>query len=251
MRSYYYDFHLHSCLSPCGDDDSTPNNIAGMAALCELEIIALTDHNTVKNCPAFYTACERYGLIPVAGMELTSSEDVHIVCLFERLEDALAFGEEIDRHRVLIENRPDIFGEQVITDGEDEVIGIERYLLTNATDLSVEYIPALVERFGGVCYPAHIDRDMGGIVAILGTVPETPHFRCVEIHDPARISEYTERFSLGDRLFIVSSDAHYLTDIRDRDSSIELDCDSDNPAEVRRALFKKLRGGQTDEGIIA
>ncbi len=242
MRSYYYDLHLHSCLSPCGDNDSTPNNIAGMAALCELEIIALTDHNTVKNCPAFFTACERYGLIPVAGMELTSSEDIHVVCLFETLDSALAFGEELDRHRVLIKNRPDIFGEQLITDGEDEVIGTEEHLLTNATDLSVEDVPELVARFGGVCYPAHIDRDMGGIVAILGTLPDEPHFNCVEIRDRDRIAEYTERFALTDKLVIVSSDAHYLTGIRDAENSITLDCDSTDPDEVRRALFKRLRG---------
>ena len=86
MKKYYYDLHVHSCLSPCGDDDNTPNNIAGMAKLCGLDIIALTDHNSTKNCPAFFKACEKYGLLPIAGMELTTSEDIHVVCLFERLQ---------------------------------------------------------------------------------------------------------------------------------------------------------------------
>ena len=72
MRKYFYDLHLHSCLSPCGDDDSTPNNIAGMAALSGLSIVALTDHNTAKNCPAFFEAAERNGITAVAGMELKS-----------------------------------------------------------------------------------------------------------------------------------------------------------------------------------
>ena len=91
MKRYYYDFHIHSCLSPCGDDDNTPNNIAGMAMLMGLNIVALTDHNTCKNCPAFFTAAAKYGITPIAGMELTTSEDIHVVCLFENLKDAMAF----------------------------------------------------------------------------------------------------------------------------------------------------------------
>ena len=75
MRNYYYDLHTHSCLSPCGGDDSTPAAIAGMAKLAGLDIIALTDHNSSKNCPAFFEAARAYGIVPVAGMELTTSED--------------------------------------------------------------------------------------------------------------------------------------------------------------------------------
>ena len=39
----YYDFHIHSCLSPCGDDDNTPNNIVNMALIKGLNAIALSD----------------------------------------------------------------------------------------------------------------------------------------------------------------------------------------------------------------
>ncbi len=73
MRKFYYDFHLHSCLSPCGDNDMTPNNIAGMAKLNGLNIVALTDHNSVLNTPAFFEAAKRYSIVPVAGMELTTA----------------------------------------------------------------------------------------------------------------------------------------------------------------------------------
>ena len=72
-RRYYYDLHLHSCLSPCGDADATPGNMAGMGALAGLQIMALTDHNTCRNCPAFFEAAARYGIVPVAGMELTTA----------------------------------------------------------------------------------------------------------------------------------------------------------------------------------
>ncbi len=86
MNRYFYDFHLHSCISPCADNDMTPSNIAGMASLVGLNILALTDHNSVKNTPAFYEACKRFGIIPIAGMELTTAEEIHVVCLFETLE---------------------------------------------------------------------------------------------------------------------------------------------------------------------
>ena len=97
MNRYYYDFHIHSCLSPCADNDMTPGNIAGMAALAGLQIVALTDHNSCRNCPAFFAAAKKYGIIPIAGMELTTAEDIHVVCLFERLDDALRFNDEVDR----------------------------------------------------------------------------------------------------------------------------------------------------------
>ena len=116
MNRYFYDLHVHSCLSPCADDDMTPNNIAGMAALKGLQIVALTDHNSCKNCPAFFEACRRNGIIPVAGMELTTAEDIHVVCLFEELESAMAFDREIERHLSPIRNRPEIFGNQWILD---------------------------------------------------------------------------------------------------------------------------------------
>ena len=91
MTRYKYDLHVHSCLSPCADDDMTPANIAGMAHLNGLQLLALTDHNSCKNCPAFMDACRQYGIVPVPGMELCTAEEIHMICLFASLDDALAF----------------------------------------------------------------------------------------------------------------------------------------------------------------
>ena len=135
MNKYFYDLHIHSCLSPCADDDMTPNNIAGMAALNGLQIAALTDHNSCENCPPFLEACKRLGIIGIAGMELTTAEDIHIVCLFEELENAMAFSREIYGHILPIDNRPEIFGNQIVTDAADEPIKTEPRLLISATDL--------------------------------------------------------------------------------------------------------------------
>jgi len=242
MNKYYYDFHLHSCLSPCGDDDNTPNNIAGMASILGLNIIALTDHNTCKNCPAFFEAAKRYGIIPVAGMELTTSEDIHVICLFETLEDAMAFDEEIDSRRVKIRNRTDIFGNQFILDGEDKITGEDEFLLSNATTVSLDEAPSIVKKYNGICYPAHIDRQSNGVIAVLGTFPETPHFDIVEINNKENIDEYVKRYSLEDKTVIVSSDAHVLTDMREHENLFELEDEPYSSAKVRHNLFELLRG---------
>lgn len=241
MNRFYYDFHIHSCLSPCGDDDNTPNNILGMASLCEIDILALTDHNSTENCPAFFEAAKKYGIIPIAGMELTTSEDIHVVCLFEHLEDAIKFGKFVKEKRVLIKNRPDIFGHQMILDSSDNVIGEEAFLLSNATDISIEDAPELVKSFGGVAYPAHIDRMSNGIIAILGTLPPTPTFECLEFNSAEKIEEYRKKYDIEDKTLIISSDAHYLTDMRDKENYLMLNADRTDASAVRRELFCLLR----------
>ena len=241
MKRYYYDLHNHSCLSPCADNDNTPANIAGMAYLSGIDIFALTDHNTAKNCPAFFEAARRYGIIPVAGIELTTSEDIHLVCLFEDLNSALDFDAFLQNKRTLIKNREEIFGEQLILDNNDNVIAKEEYFLPNATNISVEEAVPLVKEYGGVCYPAHIDRDANGIIAILGTLPDTLPFSAVEFHSADKVEAYKEKYALSGKTIIVSSDSHYLTDINDKNSYFELDCASDTEDEVRKKLFELLK----------
>ena len=242
MRRVYYDLHLHSCLSPCGDDESTPCNLAGMLSLSEIEVAALTDHNTTRNCPAFFAACEEYGIIPIAGMELTTSEDIHVVCLFPTLESAMAFGEHIEGRRCKIKNRPDIFGRQQVMGPEDTLLYEEEDFLLGATDLSLEDVPCIVESYGGVSFPAHIDRDASGVIAVLGTFPETPHFRAAELHDGTLEAEYRSRYALNGMLILSSSDAHRLEDVRDARYALELPDGVTAPEDVRREIFALLKG---------
>lgn len=244
MNRYYYDLHIHSCLSPCADDDNTPNNIAGMATLCGLNIVALTDHNSCKNCPAFFEAAKRYGLIAIAGMELTTAEDIHIICLFEDLEDALSFDKAIDEFRIPIKNRVEIYGEQRILDGEDNLVAVEENLLSNATKISVDDVPKLVSAYNGICYPAHIDRQANGIIATLGTLPDIKGYvDCVELNNGEKEKELTEKYSLNNKRIIVSSDAHTLTDLRDENAFFMIDDEPYSSALVRKRVFEYLRGG--------
>lgn len=241
MKSYFYDLHLHSCLSPCADDDMTPANLAGMLKLAGIELAALTDHNTTRNCPAFFAACRAYGIIPIAGMELTTAEEIHMVCLFPTLELASEFEKTVLSSRMQIPNRPDLFGNQLICDEEDNVLGKDEFLLSAATSLSLEDAHRIVTDLGGVCYPAHIDRESGGIVAILGTVPQTPVFTAVEFRDPGNVKAYRRNHTFP-HLVISSSDAHFLTGIPDASASIVLD--GEDEQSVSDSLIRTLGGRQ-------
>ena len=174
-------------------------------------------------------------------MELTTSEDIHVVCLFEHLEDAMRFDEYVDTRRIKIENKPNIFGNQDILDENDEKIGEEKYLLINATDISIEDAQRIVAAHGGVCYPAHIDRESNGLIAILGEIPPDSEFSFYELHSSENIEEYSEKYSIAKDRFIVSSDAHYLTDMRDKENYFVLEDEPYSSSLVRGELFKLLR----------
>ena len=242
MKSFTYDLHVHSCLSPCADNDNTPNNIAGMAVISGIDILALTDHNTSMNCPAFFEAAGRYGIIPIAGMELTTSEDIHMVCLFPTLDLAMAFDKEIRGHRTLIRNRKEIFGDQLILDGEDNVIGEEEHLLTVATDISSDDLPSLVKNMGGVCFPAHVDKSSNSMIATLGTIPDDPYFPAIEVKDLSRLEELRLKHPIDGKVIVTSSDAHYLENIGDAGGEITLDTDGSDKREVIKKLFELLGG---------
>lgn len=217
MTELAYDLHIHSCLSPCGDDDMTPANIVGMAALKGLDAVALTDHNSCKNCPAFLAAAKEYGIIGIPGMELTTSEEVHAVCLFPELGQAMNFDRFVYNHLIKVENRPEIFGKQQIYDENDSVCGEERYLLINAVDLSFEGLWEKAVSYGGVMFPAHIDKNSNSLIANLGFIPPDSSFQTAELKDMGRLHSLKREHPYLEGCRIISnSDAHYLEHIHER-----------------------------------
>lgn len=239
MSRVYYDLHVHSCASPCAENAMTPATVAGMAKLNGLDVCALTDHNTTANCPAFVTACEFYGVVPICGMELTTSEDVHMICLFDTLEKATEFGAFVYDRMIPFPNRPEIFGDQLIMNEDDEVIRTEERLLLNATSISIDEAYSTVTGMGGACHPAHIDRDANGIVAMLGVFPDEPDFTAYELNDAANEADLEQRFpKLKTLKRIVCSDAHYVANMAQRENFLSLDCDKGGEAS---ALISYLR----------
>ncbi|MDO5406356.1 MAG: PHP domain-containing protein [Eubacteriales bacterium] len=221
MVNLTYDLHIHSCLSPCGDDDMTPGNIVGMAAIKGLDVIAVTDHNSCRNCPAAMAIGEQYGVMVIPGMEINTSEEVHAVCLFPDLEKALAFDAYVYEKLMKFPNNPEIFGKQQICNEEDECIGTEPNLLINSADISFEGLWELVESYGGVMVPAHVEKSANSLIANLGFVPPDSRFQTAELKDLKKLHEVRRANPYLEHCRIISnSDAHYLEHIREPELTI-------------------------------
>lgn len=223
MMNLTYDLHIHSCLSPCGDDDMTPANIAGMAALKGLDVAALTDHNSCRNCPAFLKACEEYGVLAVPGMEINTSEEVHCVCLFPDLEKALAFDAYVYDRLLKFPNNEAVFGKQELYNEMDQICGREPNLLINATAVSFDGLWELARSFGGVMFPAHIDKTANSLIANLGFVPPDSRFKAAEVKDMKRLHQLRKENPYLEGCRIISnSDAHYLEHINEPQLTLQV-----------------------------
>ncbi len=209
----YVDLHIHSCLSPCADDDMTPANICGMAHIKGLDAIAVTDHNTARNLPYVKEAADYYGLILLPGMEVTTREEVHLLGYFRTVEEAVACGEIFSAHLPPLKNKPAFFGNQFIMNTDDEVVAEEDRMLIGATDLDLSQCTEIIRSHGGVAIPAHINRGSNGLLVNLGMMPADPEFQVVEVARSMPVADDAVR----DRLQLFSSDAHQLGAIMEAD----------------------------------
>lgn len=204
-----YDLHIHSCLSPCGDEDMTPNNIVGMAQILELPVIAVADHNTARQLPAVQKLAREAGILFVPAIEITTAEEAHILSLFPDLDTALSMGEEIYEALPPVRNKPDIFGTQRILDEEDNPIGELDKLLINATRFSINEVFKMVRGYGGVPVPAHIDKSSYSVLSNLGMIPPELEVKTVEI-SPVGIKKGFVPPGNEKYRIITDSDAHAL-----------------------------------------
>jgi PHP family Zn ribbon phosphoesterase len=238
MLKLSYDLHIHSCLSPCGDEDMTPSNIIGMSALKSLDIIAVTDHNSCKNCPAVIKLAEAYGILAIPGMELTTMEEVHVLCLFPELTEALRFSEYVSSKLMKIPNNEKVFGRQDICDEEDNIIGTEPYLLINATDISFDDLSGLMKEYHGIYIPAHIDKNSNSLLSNLGFIAPDADFAAAEFADISKYEEISKRNPyLTQCKIITDSDAHELGRINEAVNYLE--CESKRIEDVLKALTTK------------
>ncbi|MCM8899714.1 PHP domain-containing protein [Caldicoprobacter algeriensis] len=211
------DLHIHSALSPCADDDMTPNNIVNMAILKGLDAIAITDHNSCDNVEAVMKiAGGRILVLP--GMEVQTREDVHLLCYFEDIKCLLDFDAYIRNFMPQVPNVPHIFGNQYIMDENDQIIGKREDLLLSSLDLSVEEVVQLVLQRGGVVVPAHVNRPSYSIISQLGFIPKNLAFSVLEF---SKIDTNYTIYSQGFK-HIYSSDAHQLGQILEREMLIDV-----------------------------
>ncbi len=211
LTAYKMDLHIHTCLSPCGDLMMLPTAIINEAKKQNLDGIGICDHNTAENVAAIKKAGEREGVQVFGGLEITTSEEVHIIALFDD-DAALLEMQNIVHNNLSGENDENFFGEQIIVDENDNIIGINKKLLIGSTGLGVNEIVRLIHNLGGLAIASHIDRESYSIIGQLGFIPEDLSLDALELspkHKPGNAVNYD---SYGFPL-VTFSDAHFLSDI--------------------------------------
>jgi len=201
------DLHNHSCLSPCGSLDLSPRRLLELGSARGLKLMALTDHNSTLNCPAFAKLSSQYGIIPIFGMEATTTEEIHVLCLFTNLEACMAFNDYAYSILTPFLNNPEKTGDQVYVDEEDNIEGEVEYYLINPIDLSIDNIGEKVHEYCGIVIPAHVDRIAFSMTSQLGIVVNGPWaaLECVRLPP---VNNGVQLNTLGFPL-TTSSDAHY------------------------------------------
>lgn len=212
MHELKADLHIHSCLSTCGSLDNSPEAIVAQAKKLGLDVVAIADHNCAFNLKAFHELAVKNDLIPLCGIEVTTTEEAHVLVLFDNLETALEFGKEVYDSLPDVKNNPDLIGDQVICDIDENIEFADKYLL-NASGFSFNKLFKKVMQLGGAFIPAHIDRQAFSIVVQLGFLPRL-EYSCLELTKQESAAQYSG-FS-----HIANSDAHYIEDIGKRYSTI-------------------------------
>ena len=214
----YYDLHIHSALSPCGDNDMTPNNIVNMSIIKGLDIIAVTDHNSCGNAEAAMKVADG-NIIVIPGMEIETSEEIHVVSYFPDIERAKYAENGVKAAMSGIKNKPEIFGNQYFMDENDEITGEEENLLVSATTLDIFEVFRLVKEAGGIALPAHIDRSSYSVISNLGDIPSDLPVDIIEI-TPKNRYEWQEKYNKYK--ILSNSDAHYLENISEPEFCLEI-----------------------------
>ena len=218
----YYDLHMHTCQSPCGADDMTPNNLVNMAYLAGLQVIAVADHNTTRNVPAAVKVGQQVGVLVVPAMELTTKEDIHVLCLLPDVDTAERFRQYVYTKLPQRKNRPKAFGHQYVMDENDEILEEEPQLLSFGADIGIYETKKLLEDYQGLAVPAHIDRASYSLIGVMGLVDQAMGFTVYETTIGCDRQALMEKYQFAGG-FLSNSDAHDLTAIRDAERTLELE----------------------------
>lgn len=205
------DLHIHTTLSPCGSLDMSPSKIVETSIKKGLDLIAITDHNSIEN--SFYTESigRKNGLKVLFGMEAQTQEEVHILTIFDKRQDIERFYNIIYDFLPDVKNNPEFFGDQIVVDENDNIVRVEKKLLSNSLNISIEELYELTKKYNGVFIPAHINRYRTSLISNLGFIPEFIKNMVVEINLP--FSSAFLEIELSNLSYIVNSDAHFPIDI--------------------------------------
>lgn len=220
----FYDLHIHSGLSPCANDDMSPNNIAGMAMLKGLQLIAVTDHNSLKQQRVMAAAAKQYGLSYVYGVEVQTLEEVHVLAYFKQINDAEQFQDWLAQRLLPIKNDVQYFGHQYLFDLEDQVIGNEEVLLLQSVMADIDETMMAIHEHHGLAVLAHVLDRSNSITTQLGFIPETLQFDGIEIKHPTDYQRVMAMHPwISSQVFwLCDSDAHQLVDISEAEHAVDL-----------------------------
>lgn len=206
MKKIRADLHLHTCLSPCGDNQMQPTAIIEQAKKAGLDMIGISDHNSAENVSAVMKAGKREGLAVIPGIEITSQEEVHILGFFNTEQDLMHI-QDIIYQNLPSQNDEEAFGPQLVVDEFDNVVGKNSRLLIGATNLTIEKIIEMIHQWAGLAIASHIDRQRFSLIGQLGFIPKGLKLDAVEVSTPLAAEQKY------DYPVITSSDAHFLEDI--------------------------------------
>ncbi len=213
LKLFRADLHIHTCLSPCGDWDMSPALIVDKCCEKNLDIIAITDHNTVENAHVVMKLGKKKGLSVLPSMEICSVEEVHVLAIFDNIETAEKMQTFIYNH-LEGENNPEVFGYQVVANENDEVVDQSHRLLIGATSLSLNAIIEKIQLLNGISIAAHIDKTAFSLLGQLGFIPPDLPLDGVEVSFREKPENASEKLLFGMKLpCITSSDAHFPEEI--------------------------------------
>jgi PHP family Zn ribbon phosphoesterase len=239
MKEVRAELHVHTVLSPCASVEMIPPLIVQTALERGLDLIAITDHNASANAAAVIKAASGSGLTVLPGMELQTREDVHLLCLFDTLEQLSTWQATVDEKLPEKKNNIEFFGEQFVVDSTGDFIRREERLLLTSTSMTLEQATEGVRKLGGLPIPAHVDRQANGLIPILGIIPPDANFDALEISGRITIEEARTRFAqIREYPLIQSGDVHHLGDFL---GVVRLSVEAAAVAEIRLA-FRGLEG---------
>jgi PHP family Zn ribbon phosphoesterase len=232
MKKIRADLHVHTVLSPCAEVEMIPPLIVQKALELNINLIAITDHNSTGNIRAVMEAAQGTDLTVLPGMELQTREEVHLLCLFETIEQAETWQKVVDSILPDRSNNPDFFGEQFVVDATGDFIRREKRLLIVSADIELDDAAAQVHAMGGFAIPAHVDRKAFSLIANLGLVP--PGFEALEISRHLKPTEAALRYpQIKGYPLIQSGDVHRLEEFL---GVCEFHIEAPTLGEIRMAL---------------
>jgi PHP family Zn ribbon phosphoesterase len=211
MKTFIAELHVHTVLSPCAEAEMLPPFIVEDALEHGINLIAITDHNASANVRAVQKAAAGTDLVVLAGMEIQTREEVHMLCLFDTAEQVEDWQSVVDLYLPDQPNRPDYFGDQYVVDENGDFVRREPRLLLTSADLSLHQAVEGVRTLGGLSIPAHVNRKAFSLLENLGMVPTDVPFDALEISRHLRMDEATTKYpQLKGYPLIQSGDVHRL-----------------------------------------